>query len=227
MEEKKIIKFDDIEMQYNSLLVKLKNNTLPEQYNSYFYDESYISYFMVHNLNSILIFKNPINIKLMVQSSIKYNFYAYTNIDIEKYCENKNIDIENLYFYDNIPYDKNKIKRLNFYISDNEIIFNLKLKEKLPSFILEPLLEINESYEVNKYSKYFSKDYFENDVNIKSKFIYIKNDIRDNFGFTVNVGVGNNKLLFLVSNIPMMLSSGSSKNFNSAFAELVFNFSAL
>ena len=175
MEEFKIFKFKGIELGYETLLGLLGNKQqFRIKYPLFNCSKHLNTYVISDQNNTVYVYKKPI--KIIIQSEkIQKSFSIYSDLDIDNYCSNNNIDKNNLFLENGENFiDWNKI------ISSNETEIKLIYKEKKELIINEPsiILEEGQIYPVSKYSKNYYKDYFGNDAYENMEFRYENTVIR-------------------------------------------------
>ena len=182
MEEFKYFEFEGIRIDYTSLLGLLIKNEFTKQYKDFIIQNRETSYILIHNQKYVCIYKNPIKININSESFIK-SFFIYSNLDIEKYCTRYGIDVKNIYLEDGTPFKKvGAITPLY----QGEITLKYKNKEELSHINKKPILEMNKTYKVIDYSKYY-KDYFGYDLESNTEFKYLNNDIRKKIFDNLNI----------------------------------------
>ena len=173
--------FYDIKEDYESILEKLENNALSENYPSYNYIGNYFSYKIINTeLNdSVILFIYRIKVNIQFKNSNrKETFLAHSNLDIENFCKKNFIDMDSLYLNDDKIYKNDNILNYLAYIKNKELNLFSKEKEGLREISPKILFRLKEEYKVEEYSSFY-KDYFEDEnLNPDFKFIFDNNDIR-------------------------------------------------
>ena len=179
--KEQIFVFHDIKEEYESLLEKLKNKTLSENYPSYNCMGNFYSYKIINTeLNdSVVVFLNTIKVNILFDDSNKnVTFLARSNLDIKNFCKKNFIDINALYLNDNKIYKNDNFLKYLSYIKNKVLNLFFKEKEGLLEISQKNLFSLGEEYKVKEYSTFY-KDYFE-DENLDPDFMfaYDNNDIR-------------------------------------------------
>ena len=173
--------FYDIKETFESILKKLKNNELSENYPSYNCIGNYFSYKIINTeLNdSVVLFLDIIKVNIQFNDSDRQEtFLAHSNLDIKNFCKNNFIDIDALYLNDNKIYKNDNILNYLAYIKNKELNLFFKEKEGLQEIAKKTLFSLDEEHKVKEYSSFY-KDYFE-DENLDPDciFKYEHNEIR-------------------------------------------------
>ena len=184
MDDLKYFQFIGIRLEYESLLLLLKNGQFTKKYPVFQYQLFQDTYIIHHNESSAYIYENPKKVILNFENTKKI-FFIHSNLDINKYCLNNNIDINDVYLEHG-----NKFSNWSKIISSNENELNLYYKEKKQ--LIFDKIKINllnkDINIISNYSKYY-KQYFGNNIEPNSEFKYEHTKNRQNI-------LNNLKILF-------------------------------
>ena len=173
MVEYNYFEFEGIKIEYSALLNMLNTDNIPAEYSGILYQSFDNTFILTYNGKYAYIYKSPIKVIIQIGNT-NIDLLMHSNIDIETYCKNNNLNVNNIYYEDGelfasglkiIPRDINEIKLIN------------KDRKELPSQEKNKTFDVARMYMVNEYSKYF-KYYFGYDISANTVFLYRKTETR-------------------------------------------------
>lgn len=173
MEEFKFFSFEGINLEYKTLRDMIKNQTFKKKCKKFTYQLRQNTYVIIYKDKCAYVYTNPIKIHLKNGNSVT-SFEINSNLDMDNYCLNNNIDINKLYDEDGMP-----LKDIIKFISElrNEINLTYIKKPKLKYVKRSAILRTELNYKVSQYSSYY-KDYFSDNFQNNIYFKYDHTDAR-------------------------------------------------
>ena len=177
MEKELKFEFDTINLDYSYLLELLNNNTFTQKYKFYNVVKINSNFLICYQNIKELVLNNKTKVIISKGEHFIKSFYIYSSLDIKKICKKNNININTLYFTNDIIYDKSNPSNIVNHIENNEIKFILKKKKKLPEPHLLLAFSDKNSYTYKEYSSFYNY-YFGEDINPTEIFLYENNSVR-------------------------------------------------
>ena len=173
MAEFKYFELGGIKIEYSTLLNMLDNDNISQNYGAISYQCRGNTYILNYQDKKAYVYKNPIQVIIQIGKNER-NLIIHSDIDIEKYCKDNNLNIADIY-YENEELFINEEKILNF---QNEIKLFYKERKDLPSQKRNNVFDKNHIYKASEYSKYYQY-YFGYDIDGDTEFIYKMTNTRN------------------------------------------------
>ena len=131
MEKELKFEFDTINLDYSYLLELLNNNTFTQKYKFYNVVKINSNFLICYQNIKEVVLNNKTKVIISKGEHFIKSFYIYSSLDLKKICKKNNININTLYFTNDIIYDKSNPSNIVNHIENNEIQFILKEKKKI------------------------------------------------------------------------------------------------
>ena len=214
--EKSDSKALDESTNWEEVLNSIKLNKFQKEYSAYNLNKREYGYLIQKKNEKIFLFKEKKKVKIFLDSNTIQTIEIYSTMEIEKFIESKQKNINDLYIKQEEKKFVDIINKFGYFSQNKE--FEIRAKKSIPQLKFEEYLEDDYDYKPEEYSEFFY-DYFiyEDKKKSEEKIIFEKNKIRTiifeniitlreennlkTFKFTGPASIGKSLTLFRISRI--------------------------